>query len=129
MSSTVEVVHKGGFNHLEKFLGKVSGGQYYLHVLDKYGKLGVEALEAYTPRDTGKTANSWYYEKAIENGTAKLIWKNSNIYRGLNIAVLIQYGHATKSGGYVQGVDYINPALGPIFEKLANDAWTEVTKA
>lgn len=129
MSNTIEVVHKGNFNHLEKFLGRLTGGQYLLNVLDKYGQKGVEALKAATPKDTGLTANSWYYEKVVENGTAKLIWKNSNVHKGLNIAVLIQYGHGTGSGAYVQGIDYINPALAPVFDKLADDAWAEVTKA
>ena len=125
----IEIVHGGNFNNLEKFLSAVSGGQYILRVLDKYGQKGVEALAAATPVDTGKTAASWSYEKVVENGTAKLIWSNSNIYRGINIAVLLQYGHATKSGTYVEGIDYINPALRPVFEKLADEAWMEVTKA
>lgn len=125
----IEVVHNGNFNNLEKFLSAVSSGQYILHVLDKYGQEGVEALAAATPVDTGKTAASWYYDKIVENGTAKLVWYNSNIHRGINIAILLQYGHATKSGTYVEGIDYINPALRPVFERLAEDAWMEVTKA
>ena len=114
----IEVVHNGNFNNLEKFLSAVSGGQYILHVLDKYGQEGVEALAAATPVYT-----------IVENGTAKLVWYNSNIHRGINIAILLQYGHATKSGTYVEGIDYINPALRPVFERLAEDAWMEVTKA
>ena len=101
----IEVVHKGNF-----------------------GAEGVRALEAATPKDTGRTASSWSYERIVENGTAKLIWTNDNINDGANVAVLLQYGHMTGSGGYVEGIDYINPALRPVFEKLADDAWAEVTR-
>lgn len=96
--------------------------------LNKYGEEGVRALAQATPIDTGKTATSWNYEIHWSNGVFTINWTNDNIYRGLPIAILIQYGHATKNGGFVQGVDYINPALTPIFEKLANEAWEEVTK-
>ena len=127
--SQIEVVHRGNFNHLEKFLSAVTGGQYILKVLDKYGKQGVEALASATPKDTGKTAESWSYEKVVEGNTIKLIWSNSNINKNVNIAVILQYGHGTGTGGYVQGRDYINPALRPVFDKLADDAWAEVKNA
>lgn len=125
----IEVVHRGNFNHLEKFLSAVTGGQYILKVLDKYGQKGVNALADATPKDTGKTAASWNYEKVIEGNTIKLIWTNSNINKNVNIAIILQYGHGTGTGGYVQGIDYINPALRPVFDKLADDAWAEVKNA
>lgn len=125
----IEVVHRGNFNHLEKFLSRVSGGQYILRVLDKYGQKGVDALAAATPKRTGKTAASWSYDKVIEGGTIKLIFTNSNINKGVNIAIILQTGHGTGTGGYVQGRDYINPALQDIFDGLADDAWAEVVKA
>lgn len=127
--SQIEVVHRGNFNHLEKFLSAVTGGQYILKILDKYGRQGVEALASATPKDTGKTAVSWSYEKVVEGDIIKLIWNNSNINKNVNIAVILQYGHGTGTGGYVQGRDYINPALRPVFDKLADDAWAEVKNA
>jgi hypothetical protein len=97
--------------------------------LKKYGDLGVSALAEATPKDSGTTAASWSYEiKKDENGWS-INWTNSNVNRGVNIAIILQYGHGTGTGGYVAGRDYINPALAPIFEELANDAWNEVTKA
>lgn len=96
---------------------------------DKYGRAGVEALESATPRDTGKTAASWSYEITHKNGSTTITFKNSNTTDyGVPIAILIQYGHGTRNGGFVEGVDYINPALRPIFEEMANDAWKEVTR-
>ena len=96
---------------------------------DKYGRAGVEALESATPRDTGKTAASWSYEISHKNGSTTITFKNSNTTDyGVPIAILIQYGHGTRNGGFVEGVDYINPALRPIFEEMANDAWKEVTR-
>lgn len=118
--------HKGDFKKTEKLLKK-SLGKDYRKILDRYGRLGVEALSSATPIESGETAASWDYE-IIQNGsTLSIIWKNYNINRGVNIAVILQYGHATRNGGYVQGRDYINPALRPIFDKLAEAAWKEVT--
>lgn len=97
--------------------------------LAKYGQLGVDALASATPKDTGKTANSWNYEITKENGKYTIYWTNSNINDGVPIAVILQYGHGTGSGGYVQGRDYINPALRPIFDQIAEDAWEEVRRA
>lgn len=96
--------------------------------LDNYGRLGVEALEAATPRDTGKTAASWYYTIERTKNGESVVWRNSNFEEGYPIAILIQYGHGTGSGAYVKGVDYINPAMAPIFEQIANDMWKEVSK-
>jgi hypothetical protein len=96
--------------------------------LDKYGREGVAALASATPVDTGQTANSWYYEVVIKNGSATISFHNSNIQNGVPIAIILQYGHGTRNGGWVQGRDYINPAIQPIFDKIANQAWKEVTK-
>lgn len=116
---------KGDFSKTEKFLKK-SLGRNYVSVLEKYGQQGVVALSASTPVRTGLTATSWSYE-IIQNGSSiSVIWKNSNIQKGVNIALILQYGHGTKNGGYVRGRDYINPALRPIFDKMADAAWKEV---
>ena len=96
--------------------------------LDKYGREGIAALSSATPIDTGKTASSWYYEIENKNGSATISFYNSNVNKGENIAILIQYGHGLRGGGYVQGRDYINPAIQPIFDKIAENAWREVTK-
>lgn len=122
----IEFRHKGSFSNLEKML-KSSIGKDYRHILDRYGQDGVTALIAATPKDTGKTADSWTYEINKEKDSFSVVWKNQNIVDGVNIAIILQYGHGTKNGGYVQGVDYINPALKPIFEKLADAAWKEMT--
>ena len=96
--------------------------------LNKYGQEGVAALASATPIDTGKTAASWYYEIREENGEIIISFNNSNIQNGVPIAIIIQHGHGTGTGGWVQGRDYINPALQPIFDEIANRAWREVTK-
>lgn len=96
--------------------------------LDRYGREGVEALAAATPVHTGETASSWYYNISHANGKTTISFKNSHIVDGCPIAIILQYGHATRNGGYVEGRDYINPAIQPIFDKLADEAWKEVTK-
>lgn len=96
--------------------------------LDKYGREGVSALESATPYDTGNTARSWYYEVTQGDGTVSITFSNSNVVSGVPIAIILQYGHGTRNGGYVHGRDYINPALRPIFDKIAKNAWEEVTK-
>jgi len=95
--------------------------------LDKYGRKGVEALRAATPKESGETANSWGYEIVRENGQARIIWTNSHINKGVNIAVILQYGHGTGTGGYVEGIDYINPAMRPVFQNIVDEALKEVT--
>lgn len=117
---------KGDFSKLEKML-KNSFGKNYRRVLEQYGREGVAALAAATPKDSGKTASSWEYEITEKNGQLSVTWKNTNVNDGVNIAVILQYGHGTRNGGYVQGIDYINPALRPIFEKMADAAWKEVS--
>ena len=96
--------------------------------LDRYGREGVAALASATPVDSGLTASSWYYEIEHSNGSVKLVFKNSNIQNGVPIAIILQYGHGTGTGGWVEGRDYINPAIQPIFDKIVEEAWREVTK-
>ena len=121
--------YKGDFSRTTKFLNKLSQGGYIQHIAEKYAKEGVVALSKATPVDSGLTASSWYYDISITGDTLTISWNNSNIVNGYaNIALLIQYGHGTGTGGYVQGRDYINPALQPIFDKMAQDVWMEVTK-
>lgn len=99
-----------------------------LRGIEKYAQEGVNALKAATPHDTGKTASSWSYEIKRTNNSITINFNNSNIVNGVPIAIILQYGHGTRNGGYVKGRDYINPAIQPIFDKLTNDAWKEVTK-
>ena len=119
--------HKGDFAKLTRYLEKASKSARP-KVLEKYGREGVAALASATPVDTGLTASSWYYKITQKNGGYVLSFHNSNIQNGVPIAIILQYGHGTRNGGWVQGRDYINPAIQPIFDKLANDAWREVTK-
>lgn len=120
--------HSGDFNKTEKFLKKIKS-QDYLNALSKYGEKGVAALSSATPVESGMTANSWGYEIVKSKGSVAIYWTNSNQNKGVNIAVILQYGHGTGTGGYVQGIDYINPALRPIFEQISSDAWREVTES
>lgn len=96
--------------------------------LDKYGREGVAALASATPVDSGLTASSWEYEIAITNNRASISFYNTNVQNGIPIAIILQYGHGTRNGGWVAGRDYINPSIQPIFDKMANNAWREVTK-
>lgn len=118
---------KGNFKKTEKLLKK-SLGRDYISVLKKYGEYGVRALSAVTPIETGVTAMSWNYEIIQNDSSISVVWNNTNIHKGINIALILQYGHATRNGGWVEGVDYINPALRPIFDDLADKAWKEVTR-
>lgn len=118
---------KGDFSKLTKYFERVKEAAK-IGVLDKYGREGVAALASATPVESGKTASSWYYEIKRQNGSVSLEFNNSNINQGVPIAVILQYGHGTGTGGWVQGRDYINPAIQPIFDKIAEDAWKEVTK-
>lgn len=109
-------------NFLEKALNVIKLGQ-----LDRYGRWGVEALAAATPKDSGKTASSWYYRIVRHNGGVKIEWLNSSENEGVPIAILLQYGHGLHQGGYVEGIDYINPAMKVVFEEIAETAWKELT--
>ena len=119
--------HKGNFKHTDQFL-KGAKEKRYLKVLEKYGKEGVAALAAATPIDSGLTSESWDYK--IQNGSDgyKIMWTNSNVNDGVPIAIIIQYGHGTGTGGYVQGRDYINPAMRSVFDNIADKAWEEVKR-
>ena len=119
--------HKGDFSKLDRFLNNAKNAAR-LGDLDKYGQEGVNALSSATPIETGTTARSWRYEIVRKNGSVSINFLNSNIQNGVPIAIILQYGHATRNGGWVEGRDYINPAIQPIFDKIAKNAWREVTK-
>ena len=123
----IGIRHKGDFSKTTNFLTRAKR-QRFFSSLDKYGQRGVEALMAATPVDTGKTARSWYYTIEQTKDSATLKFKNSNIQNGVPIAIVLQYGHGTRNGGWVEGRDYINPTIQPIFDEIANKAWGEVTK-
>lgn len=116
---------KGDFKKTEKFLQK-SLGKNYIPVLQTYGQLGVQALSAASPVVTGRMASSWRYEIEQDSSSVRLVFHNDDIEGGKNIAILVQYGHATKEGYYIQGTDYINPAIKPILDDLAEKCWKEV---
>ena len=118
---------KGDLTKTETFLKRLMK-QDLKSILNKYGQLGVEALSKATPIDTGKTAASWDYEVTIAPGSATLTWTNSNTNQGVPIALLIQYGHGTPTGGYVPGQDYIKPAIRPIMDELTKELWKEVSE-
>lgn len=118
---------RGDFSKLTNFLERAKEA-VHLGNLDKYGQEGVAALASATPVDTGQTANSWHYKIEQKNGLVSIGFYNTNIQNGVPIAIILQYGHATRNGGWVQGRDYINPAIQPIFDKIADTAWREVTK-
>ena len=121
----VIVKQKGDFSKTENFLNIISKKLYYRN-LQKYAEQGVAALASATPIDSGTTANSWGYEIRQTKNSISIYWTNSNVNKGVPIAVIIQYGHGTRNGGYVQGRDYINPAMRPIFDKIAENVWKEV---
>lgn len=118
---------KGDFSKLSRYLERVKEA-VRRGDLDKYGRAGVAALESATPVDTGLTASSWYYKIENKSGSITISFHNSNIQSGIPIAIILQYGHGTGTGGWVEGRDYINPAIQPIFDEIANNAWREVTK-
>lgn len=129
MRGVITVRHKGSFVHLEKFLKKMDSKTFY-EILNKYGQMGVDALSAATPVDSGKTAASWSYEIRDEGENIVLGWINSNVSDGwFNVALMLQLGHGTRNGGYVTGTDYINPALQSLFERFVDEIWREVTTA
>lgn len=117
----------GKFSKTTKWLQSINPHHIY-NRLDKYGQLGVERLREFTPKDTGLTADSWTYSVHVGQDSASISWSNTNVKDGIPIALMIQYGHSMPHGGYVQGVDYINPALEPIFEAIKDSLWKEVTK-
>lgn len=118
---------KGDFSKLTRFLERAKNA-VKIGDLYKYGREGVAALASATPVDSGLTSESWYYKIENKNGSATITFYNSNIQNGVPIAIILQYGHGTRNGGWVEGRDYINPAIQPIFDRIANNAWKEVTK-
>lgn len=126
--SLVKVSYKGSFNKTQSFLRKAGQTNDMVRgVAEKYGKMGVEALSQATPVDSGKTAESWDYEVDVVKNTVDLVFTNSNNNHGVYIVPLLQYGHGTRNGGYVQGRDFINPAIQPVYEQMADEVWMEVT--
>ena len=123
----IGITTKGSFKNTENFFNRMKK-QRLAEKLNKYGIVGAAALAANTPYKTGKTASSWSYEIHENKGHIELVWTNSNSNQGIPIVVLIQYGHGTRNGGYVQGRDFINPAIQPVFDAIASDIWDEVTR-
>ena len=122
----ISVKTKGDFSKVEKYLKRVKDSKDVMSILDKYGKRGVELLSAATPVDSSETARSWSYEIVADRGNYTIQFDNSNVNAGVNIAIILQYGHGTRNGGYVQGRDYINPALKQTFDEMANELTREV---
>lgn len=118
---------KGDFSNLTRYFERVKEAAK-VGILNKYGRAGVDVLSAATPIESGLTANSWFYEIEHNSESATISYHNSHINKGVPIAIILQYGHGTGTGGWVQGRDYINPAIQPLFDKIANEAWREVTK-
>ena len=129
MNNPITFEHKGDFSKTTKFLDKMLKGHYIEAMLRKYGARGVEALSSATPVDTGKTASSWNYEVIIEGDVYILAFNNTNLNKGENIAILLDRGHGTRNGGYVRGRNFIRPAIRPIFDQIAKEAWGEVVKS
>ena len=126
--SLIRLTSKGDFSNTFRFLKKMDNFQI-TKILDKYGKMGVNALANATPLDSGKTAESWGYEISVKKEGATIHWTNTNQNNVVYIAVILQYGHGTGTGGYVQGTDYINPAIRPVFDKIVEEAWMEVVNS
>lgn len=124
----IRLESRGDFRNLEKFLTRMSQGEVF-KTLDRHGQAGVDALSMATPRDSGSAASSWSYEVVKTKRTYSISWTNSDMAGGVPVVILLQYGHGTGTGGYVQGRDFINPALKPIFDKIANEVWKAVTSA
>lgn len=120
--------HKGSFKNIERFLDKMQKKEFF-QKLNQYGRRGVDALSSVTPVDSGRTASSWNYEIHRSKELVEIVWTNSNVVDGVPIVILLQYGHATGNGGYVQGYDFINPAIRPIFDEIEKDLWKEVTSS
>lgn len=124
----IKIRHSGSFDKIDKFLKEMSTKDFS-NTLQVFGQMGVEALKSATPVRTGKTASSWSYEIQHSGGRYTITWSNSNENKGVNIAIILQYGHGTGTGGWVQGIDYINPALQDVFQQMADELWREVQSA
>lgn len=119
--------HSGSLKNTERFLNRMNNADIY-DVLDNLARLGVDALRSSTPTRSGKTAMSWGYEIKHDDKRTSITWTNNNVHKGTNIAIILQYGHGTGTGGYVQGRDYINPTMRPVFDMIADQVWKEVCK-
>lgn len=125
----ISIKSKGSFKNTDAFLERMKHADI-MKALDRYGRDGVYALASATPEDTGLTADSWTYEVYEEHKKVySIVWKNDNVKAGVPVVILLQYGHGTGTGGYVHGRDFINPAIMPIFDRIANDVWKVVTTA
>lgn len=122
----IRVSVKGDFKKTNSFLERAKN-LFGLGILDKYGRRGVDALRAATPKDTGETANAWYYRVVRNRRGTAIEWLNSSKNEGIPIVILLQYGHGFQNGGFYEGLDFINPAMRPVFEQIADDAWKELT--
>lgn len=122
----ISVLSRGGFSKTEAFLRRAR--DLRIQILRRYGEEGVRALSLATPKDTGETASSWYYQIKEDKTSTTIEWLNRHVEDGVPIAVILQYGHGTNGGGYVEGIDYINPAMRPLFEEIANSVWKEVSR-
>lgn len=127
MIAVIKIRHKGNFNRFERFSNRMLKRDY-LNILSEYANRGVAALKAATPSESGKTADSWDYEIESKDGSTTIWFTNSNENDGVNVAILLIYGHGTKNGSYVQGIDFVSPALEPVFQDLSYQMWKEVTK-
>lgn len=124
----ISITSKGSFQKTEQFVTKLAKGEIFF-VLAKYGQEGVNALAAATPVRTGLVASSWSFEVVKKGSWYSIIWHNHDIENGFPVAIMLQYGHGTGNGGYINGVDYINPAIMPIFDRISADVWKEVQRA
>ena len=122
----ISVSSRGGFSKTEAFLRRAR--DLRIQILRRYGEEGVRALSLATPKDTGETASSWYYQIKEDKTSTTIEWLNRHVEDGVPIAVILQYGHGTNGGGYVEGIDYINPAMRPLFDEIANSVWKEVSR-
>ena len=123
----ISATTSGSFDDTEAWLKSMSNMSSVLSRLSYFGQAGVNALAAATPKDSGETAGAWFYEVLDEGGKWSIVWSNNHVVNGRQIAVLLQYGHGTRNGGYVPPLDYINPALAPIFDQMASEGWKVVT--
>lgn len=124
--ASIKLTYKGEYKKTINFLKGIQH-RYWVKTLDKYVQQGLDALSSATPKDTGETAASWYAKIKEESNKITITFANSHVEKGVNIAIILQYGHGTRNGGYVVGRDYINPAIQPVFDKLAESAWKEIT--